>query len=70
MANQEKYNGMTLQEIEKNLPANMIPQHKEDYLNNCKYVIENESKKLSLDYCQLVRNTNFNTILFYSHLTA
>ena len=37
MANQEKYNGMTLQEIEKNLPANMIPEHKKDYLNNCKY---------------------------------
>jgi len=70
MANQEKYNGMTLQEIEKNLPANMIPEHKKDYLNNCKYVIENESKKFNLDYCQLVRNTNFNTILFYSHKTA
>ena len=61
------YNGKNLEQIEKNLPASMIEEHKQLYIENCKYVINNEAQKMNLDYCQTVRNANFNLILFYNH---
>lgn len=59
------YNGMTLEQIESNLHKNMIPLHREQYLNNCKEVIRNEEAGFNLDYCQAIRNTNFNLTVFY-----
>jgi hypothetical protein len=59
------YNGMTLAEIEANLHPNMIPAHRELYLNNCKEVIENETAGFNLDYCQAVRNSNFRLTEMY-----
>lgn len=68
MANQEKYNGMTIKEIKNNFPKNMIERHRSEYIHNCKYVMKMEKAGYNLAYCQLVRNTNFNLILFYNNL--
>jgi len=59
------YNGKTLDQIAANLPANMPEIHREQYLNDCKFVIENETAGFNIDYCQLVRNSNFRLIEFY-----
>jgi|GEM_PF-1453992 len=59
------YNGKTLEYIAGNFPANMPEIHREQYLANCKEVIKNESEGFNLDYCQLVRNSNFRLIEFY-----
>jgi hypothetical protein len=59
------YNGRTLEEISNNFPANMIQLHKDMYLDNCKEVIKNEGEGFNLDYCQLVRYSNFLLIEFY-----
>ena len=65
MKTAQKYNGMTIEEINNNLPKNMIEGHKTEYINNCKFVIKNEAAGYNIDYCQTVRNANFNLILFY-----
>lgn len=61
----ETYNGKTLEEIEANLHPDMIPLHRDQYLNNCKEVIKNESAGFNLDWCQQVRYTNFLLTEFY-----
>lgn len=60
-----KYNGYTLEEIQKNLPKNMIELHKKIYLDNCKQVIKNQLSGYNLDYNETIKNTNFNLITFY-----
>jgi hypothetical protein len=62
------YNGMTLEQIENNLHPNMIPIHREQYLNNCKEVIKNENAGFNLDWCQQVRFANF--LLTENYLTG
>lgn len=59
------YNGKTLDEIANNFPPNMADCHREQYLNNCEFVFENETAGFNLDYSQLVRDTNFRLIQFY-----
>ena len=59
------YNGYTLEEIQKNLPKNMIELHKKIYLDNCKQVIKNQLSGYNLDYKETIKNTNFNLITFY-----
>ena len=61
----ETYNGYTLEEIQKNLPKNMIELHKKIYLDNCKQVIKNQLSGYNLDYNEAIKNTNFNIITFY-----
>jgi hypothetical protein len=61
----ELYNGKTLEQIANNFHPEMIPLHREQYLNNCKEVIKNEKAGFNLDYCQQVRYANFILIEFY-----
>lgn len=61
----ETYNGLTLEQIKNNLPPNMAEDHKLQYLNNCKQVIQNEDSGFNLDYNEALRNYNFNLIRFY-----
>jgi len=62
------YNGMTLEQIKNNLPANMPDIHKKQYINNCIEVYNNEKNGINLGYCECVRNTNFNLIKIYNNL--
>jgi len=59
------YNGKSIRQILSNLPKNMIKKHKKDYINNCVFVFKNESEGYNLDYCKLVRDSNFRLISFY-----
>jgi len=59
------YNGLSIREIIKNLPKNMIKSHKSDYLQNCIFVYKNEKIGFNLGYCKLTRDANFNLINFY-----
>ena len=61
----QTYNGLTLEQIKNNLPSNMAEDHKIQYLNNCKQVINNEASGFNLNYNEALRNYNFNLIRFY-----
>ena len=43
----------------------MAEDHKIQYLNNCKQVINNEASGFNLNYNEALRNYNFNLIRFY-----
>lgn len=64
-ADPTKYNGYTLQEIEKNLNPSMIDIHKQDYLNNCKAVINRQTTGYNLNEIEGLKNYNFNLIKIY-----
>ena len=66
--NEVIYNGMTLAQIEANLPKNMIIEHKRWYLDNCKDVYYNEFYGVQLSWCQVTRNTNFFIISLYNNI--
>jgi len=59
------YNGYSIRYIISHLPKNMIKYHKKQYLKNCIEVYENETAGFNLDYCESLRNSNFNMIRFY-----
>lgn len=52
------YNGLSIRQIIKSLPKNMIKQHKKQYIKNCLFVYENESKNINLGFCKLTRDAN------------
>jgi len=54
------YHSKTLKQIKSDeLFKQMHPMHQNLYIENCLYVIQHESAGMNLDYCQLVRNSNF-----------
>jgi len=57
---------MTLEQIEKNLPANMVDLHKQMYLENCEAIYFNEKHGVNLGWCECARNTNFLLISIYN----
>jgi|VirMetMinimDraft_7_1064189.scaffolds.fasta_scaffold08517_3 hypothetical protein len=59
------YNGLTIEQIENNLPLNMIDLHKKQYIDNCKEVIKNQLSGYNLGYNECIKNTNFNMVKFY-----
>jgi hypothetical protein len=59
------YNNLSIRQILKNLPKNMIKSHKKQYLQNCIYVFKNEAKKVNLGYCELTRDANNRLIKMY-----
>lgn len=56
---QTTYNGKTLEQIENNLPSNMIQLHKDMYMNNCKKVIECQVSGYNLNEIEVIKNANF-----------
>jgi hypothetical protein len=70
MENTLLYNGLTIAQVANNLPPDMTEEHKELYLNNCRFVVQNEYFGTNLKYCQFVRNSNFNLINFYNNLNS
>jgi len=60
------YNNMSIRQILKNLPKNMVKCHKQQYIDNCIFVSENESLNYNLGMCKLVRNSNFRLIELYN----
>jgi hypothetical protein len=59
------YNNLSVKQIIKNLPVNMIKQHKKEYLKNCLFVYHNEKIGANLGYCKLTREANFLLIKNY-----
>ena len=62
------YNGYSIRYIISNLPEGMIKDHKKEYIKNCIEVYKNELSDYNLDYCNSMRNYNFNMIRFYNNL--
>ena len=62
-----KYNRYNLEEINKNLPKNMIERHRKDYLNNCKEVIKRQKGNFNLNEIEGLKNYNFNLIKLYNN---
>jgi hypothetical protein len=61
------YNSYTLEQIEKNLPANITNAHKKEYLNNCKEFIRLQILGEGNCYsANILRNNNFDIITFYN----
>ena len=62
------YNGYTIEQVKNNLPKNMIEEHKQLYLNNCKEVIKNNTSGTNLNQNENIKNSNFMLIQFYNDL--
>ena len=62
------YNGYSIRYIISHFPKEMIKQHKKDYLKNCIEVYKNEKEGYNMEYCNSLRNSNFNMINFYMKL--
>ena len=62
------FNGHSIRYIIAHFPEGMIKVHKKEYIKNCIYVYNNELNGYNLDYCNSVRNYNFNMIKFYMNL--
>ena len=62
------YNGYSIRYIISHFPKGMIKQHKKDYLKNCIEVYQNEKEEYNMEYCNSLRNSNFNMINFYMNL--
>ena len=62
------YNGYSIRYIISHFPGGMIKDHKKDYIKNCIEVYKNELSGYNLDYCNSIRNYNFNMIRFYMNL--
>ena len=62
------YNGYSIRYIISNLPEGMIKDHKKESIKNCIEVYKNELSDYNLDYCNSMRNYNFNMIRFYNNL--
>ena len=59
------YNGYSIRYIISHFPKGMIKDHKKDYIKNCIEIYKNEISGYNLDYCNSMRNYNFNMIKFY-----
>lgn len=65
MENKALYNGKTVEQIENNLPANMISEHCKHYLNNVREVIQCQLTGINTQEIEIRKNANFNLINFY-----
>ena len=59
------YNGKTIQGIEC-MPFNgWINEHKKEYIDNCKKVIECQMYGFNQNEIECLKNRNFNLVVFY-----
>ena len=59
------YNGHTMEEI-KNMPfLGWDKEHKIQYINNCREIIESQLTGRDEGHAECLKNTNFNLVNFY-----
>lgn len=59
------YNGKTTEQIQNNLPCNMVQCHKELYMKNVNRVIEIQTTGYNKHEIEGLKNTNFLLIQLY-----
>lgn len=64
------YNGYSIRQILSRMPPKLraLKRHRNLYIQNCILIYENELNKINIDYCEAVRNTNFNLIKMYLNI--
>jgi hypothetical protein len=68
ITDRELYNGYTLEQIESRLNPAMTDYHKQDYLNNCKRVIECQISGMNTQDIESLKSYNFNLTRLYLNL--
>ena len=63
--NANLYNNKTLEQIAGNMPESMPELHRNEYLSNCKKVIECQTSGYNLNEIDGLKNYNFILISLY-----